>query len=247
MNIQNTQFNLIYPPIADLRRRVFELEDCLSDSFSVPFNLAPIPDEAPAEIPRITTNSHRGHSTLAVSLNSAQFSTRYDDNFSSDWEKCLVYVQRRIEGLVRALNSFVKDNFLFSGLSTSIIMDLSQEPIDLLIDKFLCLKSNYKPFDIEFKSTFIIDEQYYVNISLGNVRTFENYLLGTTNNIVPLISLKPKKEMLGITIDINDRYGYNYSNHYTSGLQQVSKIISLTDDIIRNKLNNMVLGGEIII
>ena len=62
-----------------------------------PFNLMPIPNEAPPEFPRITATSKNGHSQLMVSGNNVQVTTMFDSHFwkillrvSPTWKICVI-------------------------------------------------------------------------------------------------------------------------------------------------------------
>ena len=50
--ILNTQYNILYTRLSDIIRRVVSCEDLLLGDF-LPYQILPIPDEAPPNIPRI--------------------------------------------------------------------------------------------------------------------------------------------------------------------------------------------------
>lgn len=244
MKVQNTLYNIVYPKVSNLRRKVFELEDKLANSFTVPFSLLPIPDDAPDEIPRISARSHLGHSVLNISQNTTQFATNYDDNFQGDWSKCSDYIKRRVEELYTGLNSFLNGDFLFSGLTTNLVLDhLEGNPIDIIKRHLVNLQSEAAPFDLEYKVTFTIEERYYINITFKNLRMFEGLAPAGSIGIPPLTMLKEKAHMLGVTLDINDRYGFNFTPNYRTNSDQVLRIIDITGDIVEHKLNTMVMEG----
>ena len=65
MKIRTGSFNIVFPNVLDMRENLFNLEKVFSN-FMSPFNLMPIPNEAPPEFPRITATSKNGHSQLIL-------------------------------------------------------------------------------------------------------------------------------------------------------------------------------------
>ncbi len=240
MIIQNTNFNIFYPKILNLRRKIVDYEDKLS-VFFLPVNILPIPDDAPEEIPRITMSTINGHSSMNLSLTGAAFTTNYDEKFNNSWEKCLGYLNDRIGKVYDILDILKQEKFLFAGLLTQIFMDeISSNPVDLINDRILKLNSKTKPFDVDCKITFVYDDNYYININVSNVRLFEGLI---PNGISTSGILQEKANIVGVTIDINDRYGFNYNKGYTSDYTKVQRILEITTDIINNKLNKLIMEG----
>lgn len=232
--IKNTRFNIMYPKVNDLRRKAFEIEDALQDYF-LPVTLIPIPDDAPEEIPRISTTSKSGHSQLTISLNNTQLVTNYDNDFGRDWSKSLDYTYDRINNVCSSLENYVGKKYLFSGLTTEIIFDSISEPIQLLRNNFLKLKTNTTPHEIEQKTTFILNDYYYVNITFKNLIIFEN------NSKHGFGRFKEQKEQfLGCILDINDRHGFNSSDDYTSNYKNIDEIINITRSMLEGKLIKMI-------
>jgi len=240
MIIQNTNFNIFYPKIPNLRRKVVDYEEKFT-TFFLPFKILPIPDDAPEEIPRIMMSTINGHSSLNLSLTGAAFTTNYDEKFNYDWEKCLGYLNDRIIKVYDILDTLKQDRFLFSGLLTQIfINEFTENPVDLIQNKILKLNSKTTPFDVDCKITFVYEKNYYININVSNVRFFEGLIpCGVTTSG----TLQEKANTVGITIDINDRYGFNYDKDYTSDYAKIQKILEITTDIINNKLNKLITEG----
>lgn len=239
MLIKNTRYNIVYPRISNLRRKAFEIEDQLKDYFHQ-VTLIPVPDDAPEEIPRISTTSHNGHSQLNISLSNTQLVTNYDEFFEGKWEKCLEYVEDRVNTLYSTLGNFINEGYLFSGLTTEIIFDSigDGDPIEIIKNKFINLKSNISPHEIEQKITFVIEDEYYVNITFKNLRVYEGL-----NYQGPGMLKNEKAHYLVCILDINDRHGFNYKDGYTSNIRNARKIIQLTRTILKEKLNTMITEG----
>ena len=240
MNILNSSFCLFSLPIENIREDFFRLEKELSVFFAKPFNLVTLPDAAPVEIPRITAISINGFSSLNISLNSYQFITRFDENYSQDWNKCRDYIKERLYKIYDVLNTFFKRN-LYCGLTVNLIKNLSDKDnaMDILLNNFTKFSSNKEIYDIDSKYTFVKNENYYVNIRVYNQRL-------STNNVLPgTLKENEKKNNIGILLDINDKYGFNYKPNYISSKEQVDNIIKIADDIIFNKLENFIMKGEL--
>lgn len=243
MLIQNTQFNVIYPKISDLRKRVFVLEDKIGSKFVTPFNLMAIPDEAPAEIPRITATSPNGHTTLQISMVNALLNTRFDNNFSGDWKKCVEYVSLRANDLYDSFGTIVANKFLFSGLTTEVLFeDIDHNPVDLIMKNLMSVKSKSKPYDLQGKITLVVDDNFYVNISFTNVRYMEGIISAPD---IPGKYLKETKHAIGVVVDINDRYGYNYNIDYVSPPNVLKKIVTIHNEILSEKLESFIREGII--
>src|SRR5690606_7925747 len=137
--------------------------------------IIPIPDEAPEEIPRISTSSHHGHSQLNVSLTNAQITTNYDENFEQDREGCLGYLKDRVSHITDVLSPYVEGGFLFSGLTTELVIENLDgiSPLDIIKSKFLNYQGSVQPHDLEYKMTFVVDDIHYVNITFSNMRIYE--------------------------------------------------------------------------
>ena len=91
-----------------MRRKAFDIEDQLKDYFHQ-VTLIPVPDDAPEEIPRISTTSHNGHSQLNISLSNTQLFTNYDEAFEGKWENCLEYVENRVNTLYSILGKYTNE------------------------------------------------------------------------------------------------------------------------------------------
>jgi len=224
----------MYPKVNDLRRKAFEIEDSLQDYF-LPVNLIPIPDDAPEEIPRISTTSKTGHSQLTISLTNTQLITNYDDDFGRDWTKSLDYMHDRINKVRSSLEKYVGNEYLFCGLTTEIIFDSIKEPIQLLQNNFLKLTTDTTPHEIEQKITFIVNENYYVNVTFKNLIMFENSSKHGFGRFK-----EQKGQFLGCILDINDRHGFNRLDSYTSNHENIDEIIKITRSMLDGKLNKMI-------
>ena len=105
MKIRTGSFNIVFPNVLDMRENLFNLEKVFSN-FMSPFNLMPIPNEAPPEFPRITATSKNGHSQLMVSGNNVQVTTMFDSHFWKDLTSCFSYMEDMRDKILASLILF---------------------------------------------------------------------------------------------------------------------------------------------
>lgn len=240
MRIQSATYNIVYPECRNIRREVFTLEDKLDSLFVKPFSLIPIPDDAPAELPRIQATSNVGNSLLSISLNSAQLNIEYNNieynnnDFLEDIRKCMYKV-------FDAISNSTNNKYLFSGLTLNIVVDdLNTNPVDVLLNNFGQSNNNIKPFDITNKVAYVYNDQYYINIECSN---FRKYRSPSSISINPFANAEEVAHLMLVTLDINDRYAFNYKDGYLSSSDEVENIINLTSSILSTKIERYIKEG----
>ena len=149
LKILETMFSVIFPVVTKISRKIFDFEDALKSYFG-PFQLVPIPEEAPHEIPRITTVSKGGYSSINISQSNFTFVTKYDNNFNENWQLCLGYLRERVHRVLPVLIDNVGEIY-FSGLTTKILIEDIDDPISLLNERFIRANMKPTPFDINLK------------------------------------------------------------------------------------------------
>jgi hypothetical protein len=240
MLITDSNFNLIFHPTTNIRESIFDIEKELSEFFPKPFNLIPLPNEAPPDIPRITATSHHGFSTLSISLNQIQFSTNFNDDFSSDWNKCKAYIVNRIFKIRNILKTWFKSEPLYCGITIKLLNELqNREAIELLLNNFIKIQPSGNIYDLLSKYTFVFDDNYYVNIQVQNQRLLTNQLIkpGELQKI-------ERTNLIGISLDVNDRYGFNYIPNYSSDDNKINRILEISDNLLINKLEKFIMNGD---
>jgi hypothetical protein len=237
--VRNTTFSIFYPPINNIREQIFKLETELSEYFVKPFNLIPIPNEAPPEFPRMTATSNHGYTNLNISINSTQIITNYDSNFSNDWAKCESYILDRANRIYDLLSPFFANRILFCGLTTDLLIEVSNKnAVDKIKGSLFRLESD-KPYDLLGKVTFVKDEKYYLNYLIQNQR-FPNPI-GIVG--IPLKMLETDN-FIELNIDVNDRYAFNYGNNYASSKEVFGEIIGITRKIVNEKIDKIINEGR---
>lgn len=241
MLVDSLSFNLFIPKINNIRGSIERFEDALKEDFATPFTILPIPDDAPEEIPRIIAKSRNGHSELSISLINANLKINYDNNFNRSYEMCFEYIKGKIDILLDVFSEIVDDKYIFAGMLGRIIVDNITEPIEFLESKFCNINANIKPYNFSEKITYILDDIYFLNFNIYNLRTYEG--------IVSEQSMKPDVNQtshnIAIDIDINDKYGYNHNKTYVSSRKSIENIIEIAKRNIIMNINNILNEGEL--
>lgn len=242
MLIQSARFNTVFPRISNLRRKAIDIEDSIKEHYSA-ITLVPVPDDAPEVIPRIQAASKNGHSNIEISLTNSQVTVNFDEHFNKDWTRCINYIRERSAVITAALKPYLNEGTLFSGLILeAMIEDIS--PIELIKQNFLNYKADRQPHDLEYKLTYVLHNSYFVNLTFKNVRLYEGVIpVGT--GMINFSELKEKQNVLGITIDVNDRFEFNRDNSYRSSEQATEKIFDIISDLFNGKLDKMIREGVI--
>lgn len=244
MIIQQTNLNLVYPRIMEYRKKFANSEEILQQYF-MPSTILPIPDQVPEEVPRIIAQTKSGHSVLNIALSVASFTTNYNGEFVSDWNKCKEYLAQRCSDIYKIIDNMTENNNIFVGLITNVeIDDLEKTGLEVL-KKSLCSEEARKMgelYDLSYKLTYILKKRYYINITLQNLRKFyaQQYSNGRT------CITGERKHTVAVSIDINDRYAASNDINYKSKKETFDEILHITSNIIDNKLENLVRKGEFI-
>ncbi len=242
MLIQTARFNTFFPKVNNLRKRAFDIEERLQDYYNQ-ISLNSIPDEAPDLIPRIQTNSKNGHSSIEISLTNAQVAVNYDEQFQNNSVNCLNYLQERSALLKTAINPHIEVGTLFSGVSVEAMIE-DVPALDIIKNRFMNYKSKADPYDLECKITYILEQRYYLNLVFKNIRFYEGVIQEGTQ-FVNFAELNERANVLGISVDINDRYAFNHDNSYRSTEDSENDMFKLAQDLFTNKLEKMIEEGVI--
>lgn len=244
MIIEQTNLNLVYPRIMEYRKKFANSEDILQQYF-MPSTILPIPEQVQDEVPRIVAQTKNGHSMLNIALSVSSFITNYNGEFVSDWNKCKEYLVQRCSGIYKIIDNMTENNNTFVGLITNVeIDDLNGTGLEIL-KKSLFGEETEKMgelYDLSSKLTYVYKKQYYINITLQNLREFsvQQHSNGRTS------ITGERKHTVSASIDINDRYAANNDVNYKSKKEAFDGILQITSNIIDNKLENLVRKGEFV-
>lgn len=243
VKMESIGFNLFMPKLSDIRKKSITIEERLKEHFFTPFSILPIPDEAPEDIPRIIAKSKNGHSDISISLINAKLHINFDDNFNTDIEKCFVYIKEKIDKLVDIFGEYSSGKFIFSGITSRVVIDCEHSPIDFLNSKFLNVKSDIIPYNISNKFTYLLEDTYYLNFNIYNLRTFE----ATFSEVKLKPDIKESGHYLTIEIDMNDKHGYNHNVDYLCTKQSIYHIINSVKYNINTNINNILEGRNLVL
>ncbi|MGI5056123.1 hypothetical protein [Treponema socranskii] len=218
----------------------------VSDAFSSEFpkiSTINTPEDAPVEIPRFVLFSHHGFSTVIITSNMIQLSTRFDNNFSEDWiGRCKPYLEKKVN-LVFNFFKELNINPKYCGLTVNSLLTVDDSSVAKIENLFLKKKfiSNLNLHDVLIKQSFDFENKYFINLQLQNQRYQQNQI----TNLESIQILPEMNNKIGITLDMNDRKIANKSRDYFSTKESFEKILIIADDVLKSGLDNLVNKGEI--
>lgn len=201
------------------------MENSLKQFFLTPFNLLPIPDDAPDEIPRFLAGSPFGHSQFVATKNSFALMTRYDEQFSANWSQCASYLADRIAVLEQSVREIgAKVSYL--GLVARIFWP-DAFPSTTLRRSFLNTESDF--YDVSIRFTELVDEEAFLNYTLSSVRSYPHAQSGLPNTGIECL------------VDLNTRYAVNMGQQPKL---TTDELLQLIDTFVLTKLPTL-LGGDV--
>lgn len=223
----NSKLVLLHEKLERIRKIAIELEDGITPSFLAP-EIFPIPDEAPVEIPRAVFKSKHGHTALQIAPIKTELTTHYDENFNDNFETCFDYIKKRSA----VLTTFSKQtNLTASGLGLVMMfrwpsLDETESVLAEKLEKKL-LPSVFDVdniYDIRLHLAKVVEDKYFLNTQYNNYRAYSSS--SPINSPHPrLKDLRLDQFGLEVTIDINDRYGYNTGSD-SRGAEEIDLYIS---------------------
>lgn len=242
MIIQDSSVNLMFNKIDNLKKTYILNQGILKDKFNEA-TILPIPDDAPSEIPRILMTSQKEHSQLSIGPEAITLQTVYDDAFNKNWDECEKYVGSRLEDVFLLSDELTMKSYNYIGMVVNLIIDdINQNAQFKLYQNLFNKKAIDNLDDILIKYTYVLDKKYYVNITVKSNRILKKII---TNKAGALIDNNILAHTIGVNLDINDRYAFNYNQSYASSKKEFSKILEIMTNLIKNELNTIVSGGEV--
>lgn len=202
------------------------IEDALEDftfSYEQPIQLPP---EIPQFSPLMIGQTKFGHSRLQISNRIFQLVTTFDKEYDNNREKCFDYSYQKIESIVDAVNK-QKLEMIYCGLIVQYVFENLDDVISLLNRNSVKLMGDYPFFNFAKKFSVVYGDRYYVNFELAS-----------------LIPRDEGKNFIGITIDINNRYGVeiNKSPHKNCDIDAIKRLLHFTSEEV---LKNLLSKGEL--
>jgi len=241
MIFQNSIVNITFPRVENLKKIYFLNDEILKREFDEP-TVLPVPDDAPSEIPRIVSTSSGGHSKLSINSEMISLQTYYTHEYQNNWELCKEYLNNKINNLFEFADKLTEGNFNYIGLMTNVIWNDSPDGTKVITEKLSKLKTKKEIYDIAFRYTFIENEKYFVNANIQNVRVFNSS--GDARIAGELCNDLLKENVIGINIDVNDRYQFNNNRDYVSNKNEFANIMQITSDFLSCEIENFINKGE---
>ncbi len=242
MSVLYSTATFIFSNISDISSKTTLVSDVFSSEFPEISSLN-TPKDAPVEIPRFVLFSHHKFSTIVITSNMIQLSTRFDNNFSEDWiGRCKPYLEKKVN-LIFNFFKVLNMNPKYCGLTINSILTVANSSVTKIENLFLKKKfiSNLNLYDVLIKQSFEFEDEYFINLQLQNQRYQQNQMTNLENiQILPEMNNK-----IGITLDMNDRKIANRSRAYFSTKESFEKILIIADDVLKSGLANLVSKGEI--
>ena len=226
--IDNIQFTAVVNGLRiddkDVRRKI---EDELLDfTFSI-YN----PPRLPAGMPQIpysmTGQTKAGHSRLQILEQNFQLFTSFDENFNNDRQKCFDYAYGKIDAIVKLIKGLSVKNLYF-GIALQYIIENEPKAIDLINQGSVKILNNSESF-FNFSKNFsvVYKDRYYINFGLST-----------------LSHRNSSDKLIGITVDINNRYGIEIKNELEKD-EDIAVIKKMQSDISEDFLYKLLRKGEL--
>jgi len=240
--IQNS-FNIIFARQVDIRKKINDFESKLADSYRQP-HIPSVPDEFPAEIPRIIFESTHSYSQIAISQMSIAFNVTYSLDWQTSTEQRKEYLAARIPilldllGALKTKKKSVKP--FYCGFTTLVRIPCLLKDEDTLkhLSKMLGVNMNVKTlFDVQQKTAIIGSDKYFSNVTIENYRTWE--IGGIPQAATRLQRRKAKEQGIQIIGDFNDKYAFQERKSYFTNQTEAATIVDLGQKAVQATIEKL--------
>ena len=218
-------FSVVFSRQLTIRRLANEFEDRLKGQYFQP-QIVPVPDDIDPEVPRIIFDSEHGYSQIVFSQISCSLNVAYSPGWQTQIENGRNYLLGRAFLLFDLLEIASVRNPYFCGLVTQAQMATEQPDASIvahLAHKLLKNEAVSDVHDLELKTTKIVSEQYFSNITVSNYRTWS--IEGAAAGVQGLSRQSATERGVRIVSDFNDRYSFNERPNYSTARTDVETII----------------------
>ena len=245
MVIKSTNVTVYFERIDNIKAAIVNNEKFFSSCFCPP-TVLPVPDQLPDDAPRVIMQSVGGHSQLQFSKFFASLVTFYDGEYENDFQKCISNLTEKFNCISNFLLN-EKVELLYMGFITTVLMNKTgTDVINMLNDKMNKITTNIPLYDYSNKLTFVVENDYFANISFSNVRLFSsNNQYPQQSPLTPGLALDDAEQDVEVIIDINDRHAHNINKDYRSEQSKFDFITNLSSKALNdvcNFFNTGVLG-----
>lgn len=211
-------------------KRLFE--DKLSD---FAFNSFALPKGAPDEIPRMvgTLKIKSGNTSIQISNNSVMIMFNFDAVKESQITECTNEAYDINKKVYDAFYQFVSKKITFLGTTINYRNNDKENSLQFIKDKFCKINFANDLFSIENRFALKLNNTYFVNVVLNAAKEKK----------IPYGKVDDISHSLNITIDINNRYQYDFKNQFTQN-KDFDFIKNLHTKIVTSKLDSLLNNGE---
>lgn len=228
MKIKNIVATLFFEKELAPRNYINQIEATFPERFNRPFNPQPIPNDAPAMIPRITMNSKDGLENLMISQINMQYNILFKEEITNI-EAVIDQYKEDILTIYNAIKNQMNKNAYYFGISAIIEKD-SEDPIGEIKNEYLS-KLDDNTTELNIRYGIKEDNKYYVNYLINNSREVSaNITLphGTHEINMEILSTSKFKEVrhfIQKTIDVNDKLAFNEDENYRTSEKEITNVI----------------------
>ena len=211
-------FSITFPRQLQIRRMANEFEDKLKGIYFQP-QIIPIPDDFDPEVPRILFESEHGFSQIVVTQVSVMLNVVYSPDWQRDPDRGKAYLKERVPILFDLTDILEDTELYFCGLTTEVKIPGPKDGRDILnqLVRYLLKQEELQhAHDVQVKTTMVIEEQFFSNVTIGNYRSWK--VPEIPQGVVPLSRHNAAEQGIQITSDFNDRYAFNERRGYSTSL-----------------------------
>lgn len=239
MIINQISLTIKYSKISNFNLHFHQNKDFFGSRFKI-VAMQDIPDNIPMVIPNCIYKSNEDHSEIATSSEAVVFNVyKIDNGYEKKWELCKTYLKDTVQMIFDFLNIVSNNGIKYQYMGTIVNLSYDNDKAKSMLKEMKVCKTplsiKQELFDFSNRYTYVKDKMFFINIETKNLRFFKK---GTSDNSPGDLSLSNQtKEVLNITVDINDRYSFNENNNYVSNEKVLYKLIDQMSDIINNNIN----------
>lgn len=251
MDISTCIFSLSFlQPVPGIRRSAFDIEDRFQgSSYSTPFDVYSVPDGAPYELPRISSTTENGHSILTISAQSAQVQSRFDKNYSRDFEKSLDYSRKQADVLYEAVSSMPDIELGYSGVSAQVLVhpdEIGNNPADFIHDTYLKASSDLHMSDASVKLVYNVDRDFYLNLEVQRIVLSDPLSISVNSSGVSVTKrIVGQPERLSVSVDFNDRLAFNEGRPLGCDKSTIETLYGRVKSFLTSGLDGFLKDGRV--
>ena len=205
-----------------------KIEDLLND-FVFSFYSPLPPSSSNVEImPILTGYTKNRHSRLDISGDLAKLFITFDENFRNDFDKCFNYADEKIKILTNALGNIRKSSY--SGLVIQYLFEedsYTDDVIEFINNGSVKIVGDEHFFNFSKNFSLVYQEKFYLNFAISSLKLKND-----------------SKLMLGVSVDVNNRYANEVKGQSVS-YSDVEIMEKLHCHIAKNALDRLLTKGEL--